>query len=63
MNTIMKWTLRTIGLWALTKALQLANDSLKQRQRSRKFNARAASAAARPRANTASTLPVLNSDH
>ena len=59
MNTIMKWTLRTVGLWALSKGLQLANDSLRQRQRSRALRARAASAAGLPRATAPSNLPVL----
>jgi hypothetical protein len=36
MNTISKWVLRTAALWAISKALQLANDSLKNRQAARR---------------------------
>ncbi len=39
MNTISKWVLRTAALWAISKALQLANDSLRQRQRARRSRA------------------------
>ena len=49
MNTIAKWALRSVALWAVSKGLQLANDSLKQRQRNRQLRARAAHAAALPR--------------
>lgn len=49
MNTITKWALRSLALWAVSKALQLANDSLKQRQKNRQLRARGARAAALPR--------------
>jgi hypothetical protein len=52
MNTIMRWALRTVALWAVAKALELANSKLKQRQRDRRFIERASAAAAIPR-----TLP------
>jgi len=39
MNTISKWALRSAALWAISKALQLANDSLRQRQRRRRSRA------------------------
>ena len=39
MNTISKWVLRTVALWAISKALQLANDSLKNRQAARRRRA------------------------
>ena len=35
MNTISKWVLRTAALWAISKALQLANDSLRQARNTR----------------------------
>jgi len=47
MNAIAKWALRTAGLWALSMALQLANEKLKQRQRERKKRARPLASAAR----------------
>jgi len=47
MNTISKWVLRTAALWAISKALQLANDSLRNRQRARRGRA----------ATTVSTAP------
>jgi hypothetical protein len=49
MNRLSKWALRTVALWAVSKALQLANDSLKQRQRNRQLRERAARVAALPR--------------
>ncbi|HET9473172.1 MAG TPA: hypothetical protein VFO82_04720 [Steroidobacteraceae bacterium] len=39
MNTISKWVLRTAALWAISKALQLANDSLRHRQEKRRSRA------------------------
>src|SRR4030095_12341731 len=39
MNTISKWVVRTATLWAISKALQLANDRLRQRQRARRSRA------------------------
>jgi len=36
MNTIMKWAVRTAALWALAKALELANAKLRQRQLARR---------------------------
>ena len=39
MSTISKWVLRTAALWAIGKALQLANDSLKNRQAARRKTA------------------------
>jgi hypothetical protein len=39
MNTLSKWVLRTAALWAISKALQLANDSLRQRQSVRRRRA------------------------
>src|ERR1044071_6213436 len=55
MNRVTKWALRTVALWAVSKALQLANDSLKQRQRNRQLRARAAHAAALPRTSSRSS--------
>jgi hypothetical protein len=49
MNTVTKWVLRTFALWAVSKALQLANDSLKQYGRNRRLREQAANAAALPR--------------
>jgi ABC-type phosphate transport system ATPase subunit len=46
MNTIARWAVRTAALWALAKALELANRKLKQRQRNRLSRARATVSAA-----------------
>jgi hypothetical protein len=49
MNRLARWALRTLALWAISKALELANEKLRERQRDRKLRARAAAAAALPR--------------
>jgi hypothetical protein len=49
MNRLARWAVRTVALWALAKALEMANEKLRQRQRDRHRRARAASAAALPR--------------
>jgi len=41
MNTIARWALRTAALWAIAKALEMANGKLKQRQRNRLSRTRA----------------------
>jgi hypothetical protein len=49
MNRVARWALRTLALWAVSRALELANEKLRQRQRDRRMRLRAASAAALPR--------------
>jgi hypothetical protein len=49
MNRVARWALRTLAVWAISKALEPANRPLRQRQRDRKMRARATSAAALPR--------------
>lgn len=53
MNTITKWALRSVALWALAKTLELANAKLKQHQRERRLRQHATAATALPR-----TVPV-----
>jgi hypothetical protein len=49
MKTLARWALRTVALWALAKALEIANERLRQFQRDRKLREQAAGAAALPR--------------
>lgn len=49
MNRIARWALRTVALWVLAKALEMANEKLRKRQRDRRMRERAAAAAALPR--------------
>ena len=49
MNRITKWALRSVALWAIAKALEMANQSLRQRQNDRKLRSQAQRAAALPR--------------
>jgi hypothetical protein len=56
MNTIMKWALRSVALWAVAKTLELLNEKLRQRQGHRRLRAQAQRAAALPRASTYPTV-------
>jgi hypothetical protein len=49
MNRITKWALRSVALWAIAKALEMANQSLRQRQNDRKLRSQAQRTAALPR--------------
>ena len=49
MNTLTRWVLRSVALWAVAKGLEAANRTLKRRQSDRRLRAQASNAASLPR--------------
>lgn len=55
MKPLTRWALRTVALWAIAKALEVANQKLRQRQQDRKLRKLAGKAAALPRTQSMSS--------
>ncbi len=61
MKNLTRWALKSLALWAVAKALELANQKLRQRQQDRRLRKLAGKAAALPRtAALHSDISALN---